>query len=478
MRIFKERKPMPIYTNVTITNAASEGKAMARIDDLVVFVDNAIPGDVVDLQLTMKKKNYAEAKATVFHTYSDERATPMCEHFGVCGGCKWQHMQYVHQLKYKQQQVIDNFDRLGKFPYEGLQPIIGAEQTSLYRNKLEFTFTNFRWLDDGDMQRKKEGYEIPKMELNALGFHIPKKFDKAFHINTCHLQVDPSNAIRNFIYEYAQQNEIPFFDLKFQNGYLRTLLIRTTTLNQLMIVLMVADDKPEWLLPLLDAVHAQFPSITSLQYTINTKRNDSYEGLEVQCYKGNNYIVEELGGLKFKISAKSFFQTNSAQANTLYAITKDFAALTGNEVVYDLYTGTGTIANYVADKASKVVGVEYVDDAVKDAYVNSELNAINNTFFFAGDMKDVLNQEFIQLHGAPDVVITDPPRAGMHADVVTTILNMNAKRVVYVSCNPATQARDIALMQHKYKVTRVQPVDMFPHTHHVENVALLELITE
>lgn len=476
MQKFKERKPLPIFTNIAITTAAAEGKSMARIDDLVVFVDNAIPGDVVDLQLTMKKKNYAEAKAIAFHTLSTERATPMCEHFGTCGGCKWQHMQYVHQLKYKHQQVIDNFDRLGKFPYTGLQPIIGAESTSHYRNKLEFTFTNFRWLDDTDMLKKKEGYEMPKSELNALGFHIPKKFDKAFHVNTCHLQVDPSNAIRNFIYDYAQKNEIPFFDLKFQTGYLRTLMIRTTTLNQLMMVLMVADDKPEWLHPLLDAVHQAFPSITALQYTINTKRNDSYEGLIVQCYKGNDFILEKLGNLTFKISAKSFFQTNTAQANVLYDITKDFAALTGNEVVYDLYTGTGTIANYVADKASRVVGVEYVEDAVKDAYINSEYNKISNTSFFAGDMKDVLNDEFVALHGTPDVVITDPPRAGMHADVVNTILRMRAKRVVYVSCNPATQARDIALMQDLYKVTRVQPVDMFPHTHHVENVALLELI--
>ncbi|MBC7412191.1 MAG: 23S rRNA (uracil(1939)-C(5))-methyltransferase RlmD [Bacteroidia bacterium] len=475
MRTFKERKPLPLFENIVITTAAAEGKAMARIDDLVVFVDNAVPGDVADLQLTMKKKNYAEAKAIKFHTYSEERATPMCEHFGVCGGCKWQHMQYVHQLKYKHQQVIDNFDRLGKFPYQGLQPIVGAEVTSHYRNKLEFTFTNFRWLDDADMLKKKEGYEIPKAELNALGFHIPKKFDKAFHINKCHLQADPSNGIRNFIYAYAQENEIPFFDLKFQNGYLRTLMIRTTTLNQVMIVLMVADDKPEWLTPLLDAVHMAFPSITSLQYTINTKRNDSYEGLIVQCHKGNDYIVEQLGNLKFKISAKSFFQTNTAQANVLYAITKDFAGLTGNEVVYDLYTGTGTIANYVADKASKVVGVEYVEDAVKDAYVNSDYNKITNTSFFAGDMKDVLNDEFIAIHGKPDVVITDPPRAGMHADVVNTILRMQPQKVVYVSCNPATQARDIALMQELYTVTRVQPVDMFPHTHHVENVALLEL---
>ena len=455
---------------VTITDVAAEGKALARVNDLVVFVPYVAPGDVVDIQLLRKRHNYAEGKAIAFHTYAAERAVPFCEHFGVCGGCKWQHLPYEAQLRYKQKQVVDNLTRIGKVDLGEVLPIIGSTRTQFYRNKLEFTFSNKKWLTEEQVQ-SGETFD----EMNGLGFHIPGMFDKVLDIHKCWLQDDISNRIRLAIKDYCLQHEgYPFFDLRNQEGFMRTLMIRTASTGDLMLVVVFFHEDRERREALLDYVAQQFPEITSLLYVINGKCNDTITDQEVHVYRGNDHIIEEMEGLRFKVGAKSFYQTNSHQAYELYKVARSFAGLTGEELVYDLYTGTGTIANFVSRQAHEVIGIEYVPEAIEDAKVNSALNGITNTRFFAGDMKDILTDDFVRTHGRPDVIITDPPRAGMHEDVIKTILAASPKRIVYVSCNPATQARDLNLLDAAYAVRKVQPVDMFPHTHHVENVVLLE----
>ncbi len=465
----RKQKQQPIFREVLITDLAAEGKAIARIDDIVVFVAFAVPGDIVDLQIIKKKRNYMEGRVIHFHKYSDERCTAKCEHYGVCGGCKWQILPYDKQIMYKQQQVEDNLTRLGHIELPEVMPIMGSVKDYWYRNKLEYTFSNKRWLSFEDMA---DG--IRPDSMNGVGFHIPRMFDKVLDINKCWLQTEDSNNIRNTIRQYAFENNLTFFDLKNQEGYLRTLMIRTTSTGELMVVVVFFYEDVEARTALLDMLKAKFPQITSLLYVINQKCNDTIGDQDIHVYHGNDSIYEEMEGLRFKIGAKSFYQTNSDQAYELYKVAREFAALTGNEMVYDLYTGTGTIANFVSRGARKVVGVEYVPEAIEDAKVNSNINGIDNTFFYAGDMKDILTDEFIADHGQPDVIITDPPRAGMHEDVINVILNAEPTRIVYVSCNPATQARDLQLLDVKYRVTKVQPVDMFPHTHHVENVVLLE----
>ncbi len=455
---------------VTITDVAAEGKALARVNDLVVFVPYVAPGDVVDIQLLRKRHNYAEGKAIAFHTYAAERAVPFCEHFGVCGGCKWQHLPYEAQLRYKQKQVVDNLTRIGKVDLGEVLPIIGSARTQFYRNKLEFTFSNKKWLTEEQVQ-SGETFD----EMNGLGFHIPGMFDKVLDIHKCWLQDDISNRIRLAIKDYCLQHEgYPFFDLRNQEGFMRTLMIRTASTGDLMLVVVFFHEDRERREALLDYIAQQFPEITSLLYVINGKCNDTITDQEVHVYRGNDHIIEEMEGLRFKVGAKSFYQTNSHQAYELYKVARSFAGLTGGELVYDLYTGTGTIANFVSRQAREVIGIEYVPEAIEDAKVNSALNSITNTRFFAGDMKDILTDDFVHTHGRPDVIITDPPRAGMHEDVIKTILAASPKRIVYVSCNPATQARDLNLLDAAYAVRKVQPVDMFPHTHHVENVVLLE----
>ena len=457
---------------IEITGVAAEGKALARVNDMVVFVPYVVPGDVVDLQVRRKKHSYAEAEAVKFHTYSSERATPFCKHYGVCGGCKWQCLAYEHQLKYKQQQVVDALTRIGKVELPDVMPILGSENTRAYRNKLEFTFSNKRWLT---WEEVAQGVSYDNMD--ALGFHIPGAFDKVLDIEECALMGDLNNRLRNAIRDFAHSEGVPFFDLRSQTGVLRNIMLRTSTTGEVMLLLqakVTTDEEMAQLEKVLAFVGDAFPEVTSLLYVINNKCNDTFGDLEVHTFKGTDVIYEEMEGLRFKVGPKSFYQTNSAQAYNLYKVARDFAALTGEEVVYDLYTGTGTIANFVAGKAKKVVGIEYVEDAIIDARVNAELNGYDNLTFFAGDMKDILTREFIDAHGRPDVIITDPPRAGMHNDVIDTILFAAPRRIVYVSCNPATQARDLSLLDRDYKVTAVQPVDMFPHTHHVENVVLLE----
>lgn len=467
----RKKKQLPLIENVEIIDIAAEGKAIAKIDDLVVFVPYVIPGDVVDLQITRKKNKYAEGKVVRFVSKSPNRAEAFCEHFGICGGCKWQVLPYNEQLKFKQKQVTDNLTRIGKIELPEITPILGSEKTEFYRNKLEFTFSNKKWLTQ---EQLNEGVSFDEMNMNALGFHIPGCFDKVLDIHKCWLQDDISNQIRNFIKNYCFDKGYTFFDLRNRGGLMRNIIIRTSTTGELMLIVIFYDDEKEQRVDLLNAVANQFPQITSLLYVINQKANDTIGDQEVLTWKGNDAIYEEMEGLKFKIGPKSFYQTNSEQAYNLYKVARDFAGLTGDELVYDLYTGTGTIANFVARQARQVVGIEYVEDAIIDAKVNSEYNRIENTLFYAGDMKDILTQDFINQHGRPDVIITDPPRAGMHDDVINVILFAAPERIVYVSCNPATQARDLALMDEKYKVTKVQPVDMFPHTHHVENVVLLE----
>ncbi len=465
----RKRKQHPILEEITITDLAAEGKAIAKVDEKVIFIPYVVPGDIVDLQVTRKKKNFLEAKAIKFHKYSDLRTEPFCEYFGTCGGCKWQILPYEEQIKYKQQQVIDNLTRIGKIELPDISPILGSAKTTFYRNKLEFTFSNKKWLSYKDIQEDN----IPQ-NMNGVGFHIPGLFDKVIDVNKCWLQDDISNQIRNTIREYAFENNLSFFDLRKQEGFLRTLIIRTSTTGELMVILVFFHEDKVAQDGILNHLANKFPQISSLLYIINQKANDTITDQEVNVFKGNDHIFEEMEGLKFKIGPKSFYQTNSEQAYELYKVTRNFAKLTGDELVYDLYTGTGTIANFVAKSCKQVVGIEYVPEAIEDAHVNSEINGISNTLFYAGDMKDILNQEFINKHGKPDVIITDPPRAGMHEDVVKAILFAAPQRVVYVSCNPATQARDLALMDKEYKVMAVQPVDMFPHTHHVENVVLLE----
>lgn len=465
----KNRRELPLHEGVEIVDVAAEGKSIAKVDGLVVFVPFAVPGDVVDIQTYRKRKGFAEGRVMRFVEYSADRVEPVCEHFGVCGGCKWQMLPYELQLQHKHKQVTDSLTRIGKVELPEISPIMGAPETTFYRNKLEFTFSNKRWLTEAEI-----GSEREFTQMNALGFHIPKMFDKVLDIKKCWLQTDVSNQIRNSIRAFCFQHDFTFFDLREQVGLMRTLIIRTTSTEELMVIVVFAEDDEEKREMMMKQLANTFPQITSLLYIINSKRNDTITDQEVITWKGNDCIYEEMEGLKFKIGPKSFYQTNSEQAYNLYKVARDFAQLSETDLVYDLYTGTGTIANFVARDVAKVVGIEYVEEAIEDARVNSEANGIDNTLFFAGDMKDILNQEFILEHGRPDVLITDPPRAGMHTDVVDAILFANPKRIVYVSCNPATQARDLNLLDANYKVTRVQPVDMFPHTHHVENVVLLE----
>lgn len=464
----RKKKELPLIENVEIVDVAAEGKAIAKVDDLVVFIPYVVPGDVIDLQITRKKNKYAEGKPVRFISYSPNRTEAFCEHFGICGGCKWQVLPYAEQLKYKQKQVEDNLTRIGKIELPDIHHILGSEKTQFYRNKLEFTFSNKKWLT---LEQINSGESFDNM--NALGFHIPGMFDKVLDIDKCWLQEDISNQIRNFIRQYCYDKNYTFFDLRNRGGLMRNLIVRTSTTGELMVIVVFYDDEKDQQQDLLTAVATEFPQITSLLYIVNQKANDTITDQEVLVWKGNDCIYEEMEGLKFKIGPKSFYQTNSEQAYNLYKIARDFANLSGDELVYDLYTGTGTIANFVASKAKKVVGIEYVEDAILDARVNSQINKIDNTLFYAGDMKDILTQDFINEHGRPDVIITDPPRAGMHDDVIKTILFAEPDRIVYVSCNPATQARDLSLLDEKYKVEKVQPVDMFPHTHHVENVVLL-----
>lgn len=465
----RKKKELPVFEQVEITDVAAEGKAIARVNDLVVFVPYAAPGDIVDLQIYRKKHKYAEGRVIHTHQLSPIRVAPFCEHFGVCGGCKWQHIPYEYQLKYKQKQVFDNLSRIGKIPLPEFDTIKGSAQTEFYRNKLEFTFSNKSWLTTEQLAQA-ETFD----NRNALGFHIPGMFDKVLDINKCWLQHDISNRIRLAIKQFALDNDYPFFDLREQTGLMRNIIVRTASTGEIMLIVVFFEDDKERIDRLMTFVADSFPEITSLLYIVNQKANDTITDQEVHVFRGRDYILESMEGLQFKIGPKSFYQTNSAQAYELYKVARDFASLTGEELVYDLYTGTGTIANFVARRARRVIGIEYVPEAIEDAKVNAAYNNIDNTLFYAGDMKDILTTEFIEEHGRPDVIITDPPRAGMHDDVIQTILFAAPRRIVYVSCNPATQARDLSLLDVAYRVARVQPVDMFPHTHHVENVVLLE----
>lgn len=466
----RKRRELPLLEDVEITGVAAEGKSIARVNDMVVFIPYGAPGDIADVKIDKKKHSYAEGHIVNLKKPSEVRCEPFCQHFGVCGGCKWQHLPYEEQLKYKHQQVKDAMGRIAKIPIPEIKPILGSANTQFYRNKLEFTFSNKCWLTFEEM---KSGVEFP--DRNALGFHIPGAFDKVLDIKKCWLQKDISNDIRLFIRNYALSKSYTFYDIKAQQGLMRTIMVRTASTGDIMLVVVFGENDQEKIDDVMGAISDKFPQITSLLYVVNLKVNDTIGDQEIIAFRGNDYIEEEMEGLKFRVGAKSFYQTNSAQAYELYKVARGMAKLTGEELVYDLYTGTGTIANFVARQARQVVGIEYVEDAISDAKLNSRVNGIDNTLFYAGDMKDVLTHDFVAQHGVPDVMIVDPPRAGMHEDVVNVILAAEPKRIVYVSCNPATQARDLAMLDTKYKVTEIQPVDMFPHTHHVENVVGLEL---
>ena len=467
----RKKKPLPILEQIEITDFAAEGKSLARVNDMVVFVPWAVPGDVVDLQVRRKKHSFMEAEVIRYHKYSNVRTQPFCQHFGVCGGCKWQQLPYAEQLKMKQQQVYDQLTRIGKVELPEFHPILGSVKTQEYRNKLDFGCANKRWLTADELRDESLEKNVP-----AIGFHITGAFDKILPIKKCWLMNDLQNQIRNATFEYAILNNLSFFDLRQQVGLLRDVIIRNSTSGEWMVIYQFHYDETggeQEAIGLLKHIAYKFPQITSLLYLDNQKCNDTIGEQEILVFKGKDHIYELMEDLKFKVGPKSFYQTNTEQAYHLYSVAREFAGLTGNELVYDLYTGTGTIANFVAKRAKKVIGIEYVPEAIEDAKVNSQLNGIDNTLFFAGDMKDILNDEFIQQYGRPDVIITDPPRAGMHPDVVKTILRAAPQRIVYVSCNPATQARDLQELDAAYRVAEVQPVDMFPHTPHVENVVLL-----
>lgn len=466
----RKRKELPILESVEITDVAAEGNSLARVNDMVVFIPYGAPGDIVDVKLDKKKKSYAEGHIHQMITPSKMRQEPRCEHFGTCGGCRWQHLPYEFQLKCKQQQVKDALERIAKIDIPEITPILGSKNIWEYRNKMEYTFSNKMWLT---FEQMRSGENFP--DRDAAGFHISGAFDKVLDIKRCHLQDDFGNRLRLFIKQFGKEHGYSFYDLRAQQGLLRTLMIRIASTSEIMAVMVFGENDCEKINSLLKAVSDKFPEITSLQYVINLKVNDTISDQEIITYRGKDYIEEEMEGLRFRVGAKSFYQTNSLQAYELYKVARNFANLTGNELVYDLYTGTGTIANFVARQAQKVIGIEYVPEAIEDAKINSSINGINNTLFYAGDMKDVLTDEFVDRHGRPDVMIVDPPRAGMHEDVVKVILNASPKRIVYVSCNPATQARDLALLDEKYRVEAIQPVDMFPHTQHVENVVKLSL---
>ncbi len=479
-----KKKNLPIIENVEITGVAAEGKALVRINDIVCFVPNCVPGDVVDLQITKKKHSFMEAKVLRVVKPSAVRCPAVCKHFGVCGGCKWQILPYSEQLKYKQQQIIDNLTRIGKITVNGerleasgvLRPIIGSKHIYEYRNKLEFTCADRKWIPS-ELFNELTSERINELKTEpGLGFHIPNCFDKVLDIEECHLMPEINNRIRNGVREYARTHGMTLYNEHTHEGLLRTIILRNNHKGELMVIFSFGEKIEDWRLEIeefLEWMHTEFPEIISLLYVENLKFNDTIGDQEVKVYFGQDHIMEEMEGLQFKVGPKSFYQTNTEQAYELYKVARDFAELTGDELVYDLYTGTGTIANFVSRQARQVIGIEYVPEAIEDAKVNSKINNIENTLFFAGDMKDILNDDFIAVHGRPDVIITDPPRAGMHEDVVNVILNAEPKRIVYVSCNPATQARDLALLDAKYKVTKVQPVDMFPHTQHVENVVQL-----
>ena len=458
------------FENVTVVDAGAKGKSVGKAPDgRVIFLSNAVPGDVVDVMITKKRSAYFEGVATHFHVLSDKRTQPECQHFGVCGGCKWQNMAYKHQLHFKQNEVENNLKRIGHLELPEITPILGSKKQYFYRNKMEFSFSSSRWLTEAEINSEKD-----IEDRRALGFHIPGMWDKILDIKKCHLQQDPSNAIRLETKQFAIKNGLSFFDPRKQEGLLRTMMIRTASTGEIMLLIQFFEDKKEKRELLLNHLAQTFPEITSLLYVINSKQNDTIYDQEVICFSGRDHIFEEMEGLQFKINAKSFYQTNSEQAYELYKVTRDFAGLTGDELVYDLYTGTGTIAQFVSKKAKKVIGVESVPEAIEDAKANANHNNITNVEFFVGDMKNVFNDQFIAQHGQPDVIITDPPRDGMHKNVVEQLLQVGPPKIVYVSCNSATQARDLALMKELYEVNKVQPVDMFPQTHHVENVVLLE----
>ncbi len=462
-------KKVKHYENVYIENFAAEGKSIARIEDKVIFVNGAVAGDWVDIEIVHQKKNYAEANVSRIRKPSELRTEPFCSHFGLCGGCKWQHLDYESQLKFKQQQVIDALERIGKIKLPECPPILASPKSKYYRNKLDFTFSDKRWLTSAEIASEET------IERRAIGFHIPKRFDKIIDVDHCYLQPDPSNSIRLALKNLAIENDYSFFNLLEQTGLLRGLMIRNTTIGELMVVVQFREADQVAIDKIMNFLKTNFPQITSLQYVINQKRNEDLSDQHFYVFDGKPYIIEQMENLQFRIGAKSFFQTNSEQAYHLYSVARDFAQLSGNEVVYDLYTGTGTIANFVAARAKQVIGIEYVAVAIEDAKINSEINQIRNTEFWAGDMKDILNESFTAQYAKPDVIITDPPRAGMHQDVVNQLLRIEASRIIYVSCNPATQARDVNWLSTKYEVKKIQPVDMFPHTYHVENVLLMEL---
>lgn len=459
-----------ILENVKIEAVAAEGKSLAHVDGTVVFVEFAVPGDIVNVKVTKKKKNYMEGFILEIVKPSEDRLQPFCEHFGICGGCRWQPLPYDMQLKAKQQQVWDQLVRIGHLEIPDISPILPSDKTKYYRNKLEFTFSNKRWIYNNE-----DPDSLTDEERLGLGFHVGKFFDKVLDIKHCSLQPEPSNEIRLFIREYAVNHNLEFYNIRENTGFLRNIIVRNNQVGDVMLTVCFAYDDQDKIVPMLDAIAAEFPQIKSLHYVINEKLNDSISDLDCILYKGDDAIWETMGKLKFKIGPKSFYQTNSEQAYKLYSVAKEFAALTGNEVVYDLYTGTGTIAQFISDKASKVIGIEYVKEAIEDARINAEANGITNCTFFDGDMKDILTADFIKEHGKPEVMIIDPPRAGMHPDVVKVIMEAAPERIVYVSCNPASQARDLAMMSPMYEITAVQPVDMFPHTMHVENVCALKL---
>lgn len=466
----RKKKSLPLLEDVAVLDVAAEGKAIVKKDDMVIFTQYAVPGDVVDLQITRKKNRYMEGTVVKIKQPSEKRIEAPCKHYGTCGGCKWQILPYEEQLKYKQKQVVDNLERIGKIQLPEVMPILGSKKTYGYRNKLEFTFSNKRWRTWEEIALGE-----PITDMDAVGFHIPNAFDKVLDIEQCLLQDDINNRLRNEVRNYAKIHHLEFFDLRNQTGFLRTMMVRTASTGELMLVMVFYKEDETSRVALLSHIAKKFPEITSLLYVINSKANDTITDQEIHIFKGKDSIFEQMEELQFKIGPKSFYQTNSEQAYELYKVVRDFAELEGDELVYDLYTGTGTIANFVAQRAQRVVGIEYVPEAIDDAVVNSSLNGIKNTIFFAGDMKELLTNEFVSEYGRPDVIITDPPRAGMHEDVINVILDTEPKRIVYVSCNPATQARDLALLDGKYRVTKVQPVDMFPHTQHVENVVRLDL---
>ena len=472
----KYKQPV-IYRDILVEDYAAEGKSLARVDGKVIFIEKSVPGDVVDIQLNKSKKDWAEAFVVEYKKYSAERETPFCEHFGTCGGCQWQMLPYKKQLEFKHQQVIDNLTRIAKVPLPEIMPIIGADQINRYRNKVEYTYATKKYYTQKEFDAiRSEGKDLKDVMFGSFGgFHAKGSFDKVVEINECHLQAEPTNEIRKYIVEYCRSKEIPFYDIKTKEGWLRGIMIRIATTGQIMINIMVGFDEENYLNGLLESVRATFPQITTILYTINVKWNDSIYDLTPIVYTGNGYITEQLENYQYKISPKSFFQTNTKQGEKLYTVTREFAELTGNEVVYDLYCGTGSIGIFVSEKAKKIVGVEVIEDAISDAKENAAINNINNCSFYVGDAEKICNDEFFAKNGKPDVIITDPPRVGMSEKLVKKLLDIEAPLIVYVSCNPATQARDLSLLDEKYTVTKIQPVDMFPQTHHIENVVQLKL---